>query len=372
MESKQFTINIPDSMLKDLKLRLQNTRWPDEAEGWANGTSRAYMEKLVDYWLHKYDWRKAEERLNKLPQFTAKIDGTDVHFIHQPSKKENAPTILLNHGWPDSFQRFEKVIPILAEEFNVVVPSMPGFGFSSRTPMANAGVADLWVKLMEGLGYDKFMAAGGDLGTGVIKELVKSHADKVTMAHLTDVGYPTGQEDPSTLSEPEQDFVNQATWWSMSEGAYLFINGNKPQSVAYAFNDSPTGLAAWLISFMNGGNDKDVAEDAYGGRDELLTNIMIYWLTETAGSSARMYRLNALATYGGGWEEGPKEAPKKSEVPIAVAMFPGELQVPKEWAERDLSIKRFTKMPQGGHFAAIEVPKLYAEDIIASAKELLK
>lgn len=372
MNPKPFTINIPDSMLKDLKSRLQNTRWPDNAEGWAHGTSRPYMEKLVDYWLHKYDWRKAEKELNRLPQFTAEIDSVTLHFVHQKSEKAGAPALLLNHGWPDSFQRFSKVVPILAKDYNVIVPSMPGFGFSSRTAMADAAVADLWVKLVQGLGYDSFVAAGGDLGTGVIKALVNNHADVVRAVHLTDAGYPTGQEDVSSQPKEVQDFINQATWWSMSEGAYLFINGNKPQSVAYAFNDSPAGLAAWLISFINGGSQVDAADNAYGGRDELLTNIMIYWLTETAGSSARMYRMNALATYGGGWSDAPKEAPKKSQVPAALAMFPGELQIPRQWAERDLNLKRFTKMPKGGHFAAIEEPKLYAKELHDSFAELLK
>lgn len=372
MNPKPFTINIPDSMLKDVKQRLQNTRWPDDADGWSSGTSRAYMENLVDYWLHKYDWRKAETELNKLPQFTVEVDGVNVHYVHQKSKKAGAPALLLCHGWPDTFHRFSKVIPLLAEEFDVIVPSMPGFGFSDRTPKNDGDVADLWAKLMAGLGYESFMTAGGDLGTGVIKKLVKNHASVVKAAHLTDADYPTGQEDQSTLTKAEQEFVNQATWWAMSEGAYLFINGNKPQSVAYALNDSPAGLAAWIISFVNGSNDKDVADEAFGGRDELLTNIMIYWFTETAGSAGRMYRMNALATYGGGWDSTPKEAPKKSEVPVAIALFPGELQIPREWAERDLTIKRFTKMPKGGHFAPMEVPELYAEDVIASGKELLK
>lgn len=371
MQPKPFTINIPKTMLDDLKSRLQNTRWPDAADGWGSGTSREYMEELVDYWQHKYDWRKAETKLNTLPQFTVNIGDTDLHFVHQKSEKPNAPALLLAHGWPDTFQRFVKVVPMLAKEFNVIVPSMPGFGFSSRNTMADTNVADLYAKLMTNiLGYKTIMAAGGDLGTGVIKALAHNHADITSAVHLTDAGYPTGQEDPSTLSKAVQDFINQAQWWSMSEGAYLFINGNKPQSVAYAFNDSPAGLAAWIISFVNGGNEKSYADKAFGGRDELLTNIMIYWLTETAGSSARMYRTNALATYGGGWDGAPNNTPAISKVPAAFAMFPGELQIPRDWAERDLTVKRFTKMEKGGHFAAIEVPELYATDIIESYKEL--
>jgi len=377
MNAKRFTINIPQAALDDLQERLRKTRFPDEAEavaaGWQNGTDVTYMKELVDYWQHKYDWRKHESNLNKFAHFKAEVEGVDIHFIHERSKKPNAKPIILTHGWPDSFYRFHKVIPLLAEDFDVVVPSLPGFGFSERRAMNSSAIADLWVKLMsEVLGYGSFLAAGGDLGSPVTKALAMHHADVVKAVHLTDVGYPTGQEDPGTLTEAEQEFVNMAQWWSMTEGAYLFVQGNKPHSLAYGLNDSPAGLAAWIISFVNGGNETAVADEALGSRDELLTNIMIYWLTETAGSAARMYREEAKTTYGGGWNAQPV-MPQKSDVPTAVALFPGDSQFPREWAERQgLNVKRFSKLPKGGHFAALDVPELFVKDVSEAFAELTR
>lgn len=373
MKAKLFSINIRQSVLDDLKDRLKKTRFPEELEnsGWSNGTSISYMKKLIDYWLHDYDWRKQEKELNKFAQFTAEIDGVNIHFIHEKSEKENAPALILTHGWPDSFYRFHKVIPMLTQEFDVIIPSLPGFGFSDRKAMNSKSIANLWVKLMtDVLGYKNFMAAGGDLGTPVTKALAMHHANSVTAIHLTDVGYPTGQEDPATLSEAEQAFVNQAQWWSMTEGAYLFVQGNKPLSLAYGLNDSPAGLAAWIVSFINGSNEKDVADNAFGSRDELLTNIMIYWVTQTAGSAASMYREEAKTTYGGDWNADPTPSPK-SDVPTAVAIFPGDMSFPKEWAIRQgLNVKRFEKMPQGGHFAALDAPDVFVHELISSFKEI--
>lgn len=375
MNAKRFNIDIPQAALDDLQDRLSKARFPDEAEavaaGWHNGTDITYMKELVDYWQRKYDWRKHEARLNKFVQFKAEVNGVDIHFIHERSKQPNAKPIILTHGWPDSFYRFHKVIPMLAEDFDVVVPSLPGFGFSERKALNSSAVADLWARLMtEVLGYPLFLAAGGDLGSPVTKALAMHHADVVEAVHLTDVGYPTGQEDPSTLTEAEQEFVNMAQWWSMTEGAYLFVQGNKPQSIAYGLNDSPVGLAAWIISFANGSNETAVAEEAFGGRDELLTNIMIYWLTETAGSAARMYREEAKTTYGGDWNA-EAAMPQKSDVPAAVALFPGDSQFPREWAERQgLNVRRFTKLPKGGHFAALDTPEVFAKDLRESFAEL--
>jgi pimeloyl-ACP methyl ester carboxylesterase len=375
MDAKRFTINIPQAALDDLQERLRNSRFPDEPEaaaaGWQNGTDVTYMKELVDYWQHKYDWRKHELALNKFAHFKAQVNGVDIHFIHERSKKPNAKALILTHGWPDSFYRFHKVIPLLTDTFDVVVPSLPGFGFSERRAMNSSAIADLWAKLMtEVLGYESFLAAGGDLGSPVTKSLAKYHANVVQAVHLTDVGYPTGQEDPNSLTEAEQEFVNMAQWWSMTEGAYLFVQGNKPQSLAYGLNDSPVGLAAWIVSFVNGGNEPTVADDAFRGRDELLTNIMIYWLTETAGSAARMYREEAKTTYGGDWNAQPAML-QKSDVPAAVALFPGDSQFPLEWAERQgLNVKRFTRLPKGGHFAALDAPEVFVKDVSEAFTEL--
>lgn len=376
-------IEVPQATLDDLRERLARTRWPDEVEGsgWEYGTNLGYMKELVDYWQNRYDWRAQEAEINKLAHFRARVDGTTIHFIHERGRGPNPTPIILTHGWPDSFYRFHKLIPMLTDpekyggkaedSFDVVVPSLPGFGFSERKSMPSSAVAGLWAKLMtEVLGYETFVAAGGDLGSPVTKALAMQRPDAVRAVHLTDVGYPTGQEDPSTLSEAEQEFVNMAQWWSMTEGAYLFVHGNKPQSLAYGLNDSPAGLAAWIVSFVKGGNEDDVSDAAFGSRDELLTNIMIYWVTETAGSAARMYREEAKTTYGGDWGSEPT-APQRSEVPAAVALFPGELQIPREWAERSLNVQRFTIMPGGGHFAALDAPELLAADLRESFRQLL-
>lgn len=383
MRVEPFKINIPQATLDDLQERLARTRWPDEAEGagWDYGTNLGYMKELAAYWQNGYDWRKHEADLNKFAHFRAQIEGTGVHFIHERGKGPNPTPIILTHGWPDSIYRFQKLIPMLTDpasfggdpntSFDVVVPSIPGFGFSDRTAMPDAGVADLWAKLMtDVLGYEKFAAAGGDIGSGVTKALAAQYPKLVTGVHLTDVGYPTGQEDPSTLSKAEQEFAGFVQQWWYTEGAYGMVQMTKPQSLAYGLNDSPTGLAAWIVSF---GSSRDASaeavERAFGSRDELLTNIMIYWVTQTAGSAARMYFENARASYG--QEEG-QQPPQRSEVPAAVAAFPGDAPPPREWAERMVNVKRYTEMPRGGHFAAMEEPELFAADLRAFFSDIAR
>jgi pimeloyl-ACP methyl ester carboxylesterase len=374
MKVERFAIDIPQAQLDDLQNRLRNTRFPDEAQnaGWSNGTDLSYMKDLVGYWQHKYDWRKHEASLNQFAQFKTTIDGVEIHFIHERSKNPAAKALILTHGWPDSFYRFHKIIPMLTDAFHVIVPSVPGFGFSERKSMSGAAVADLWAKLMtEALGYRSFLAAGGDIGAPVTKALAARYKDVVKAVHLTDVGFPTGQEDRSTLSQPERDFIGMSTQWVMTEGAYLFVQGNKPQSLAYGLNDSPVGLAAWIASFANGGQATAYADAAFGGRDEFLTNAMIYWFTETAGSSARMYREEAKAAYGG--ERGASSTKETVGAPAAIAVFPYDAPFPREWAQRQgLNVQRFVRQPKGGHFAALEVPELYASDLREAFSELAK
>jgi epoxide hydrolase len=380
MAVQPFRISVPKKVLDDLHARLARTRFPDEVEeaGWDYGTNLGYMKELVDYWQNKYDWRKHEAEINSFTQFKAKVDDVDVHFIHERSKNPNAKPVILTHGWPDSFYRFHKIIPMLTDpekyggkaedSFDVIVPSIPGFGFSDRKAMTSSAVADLWVKLMNALGYKHFTAAGGDAGAIVTKCLASTYPKEVTAVHLTDVGYPTGQEDVSTMSKAEQAFAGAIKAWWMKEGAFNMIQSTKPQTLAYALNDSPAGLAAWIISMIKSGADGDKVDQAFGGRDALLTNIMIYWVTQTIGSSIRRYAEEAKAAFGEGG--GAPKAAQPSKVPAAVALFPRESQFPREWAERSLNVKRFTKMPQGGHFAALEVPDVYARDLRESFGEL--
>lgn len=387
---KPFAINVPQATLDDLSVRLANTRWPDEAPGagWSMGTSLEYLKTLTDYWRHSYNWREHETALNALPQFKTDVGGTEIHFVHVKGRGPNPTPLLLTHGWPDSFYRFHKVIPRLTDPaahggkaedaFDVVVPSVPGFGFSERKAMSSSAVADLWAGLMTELGYKRFAAAGGDVGSGVTLALLGQHPKRLIGIHLTDAGYPTGQEE--NLSEAEQAFAGFIQGWWFSEGAYAMLQSTKPQSLAFGLNDSPVGLAAWILSFANTGADAHDVEGAFGGRDELLTNVMLYWLTETAASSARTYLADAQTSWGdesSGWDDakageganvradgGSQPAPH-GDVPAAFALFPREAPTPREWAARQTNLQRYTVMPRGGHFAALEEPDLFTEDLRA-------
>jgi len=359
----EFKVNIPQSDLEDLKARLKNIRWPGEAQGsdWTFGTSEVYLKKLVSYWTTNYDWRKQEAALNKYPQYIAEVDGIKIHFQYIKGSSKNSKPLILTHGWPDSYYRFHKLIPLLTtgeQSFDLVIPSIPGFGFSERKSVTSDAVAGLWKKLMtENLGYSKFYAAGGDVGMGVTKALASKYPDVVAGVHFTDLGYPMGQEDPSTMTEAEKQFAQFVQQWWYSEGAYAMVQATKPQSLAYGLNDSPVGLAAWILSFGTAGANPDILETAFGGKDEMLTNIMIYWFTQTISTSMRMYKEDAVAQWGG------SQPLKKTNVPAGVAVFPREAQFPKEWAERFVNVVSYTKMKDGGHFAALEVPEIFAGEL---------
>jgi pimeloyl-ACP methyl ester carboxylesterase len=373
MNIQPFEVHVPDSTLYELQKRLELTRWPDEIpdSGWNYGTNLSYLKKLIDYWQHKFNWREQEVKLNKFDQFKAEVDGVNIHFIHMKGKGTNSFPIILTHGFPDSFYRFYKVIPMLTDpekfggkaedSFDVVIPSLPGFGFSDRKAMADATTAVLWAKLMTNLlGYKRFAAAGGDVGSGVTKALALNHADVVTAIHLTDVGYPTGQEDFSTMSEAEQQFAGFVQRWLFTEGAYISIQSSKPQTLGYGLNDSPVGLASWIVEKFYAWSDcKGDIENKFT-KDELLANIMIYWITETINSSIRTYLENARVTFA---QNVPMTKPVQSQVPAAVASFPADAPFPREWAERNANLIRWTKMPRGGHFAALEEPELFVSDL---------
>jgi pimeloyl-ACP methyl ester carboxylesterase len=370
---KPFKIDVAQAILDDLADRLKNTRWPDEPEkdGWHYGTNPAYLKELVTYWQEKYDWRDHENQLNKFPQFTTEVDGVKIHFIHVKGKGKNPKPLILTHGWPDSFYRFYKVIGMLTDpesfggdaeqSFDVVVPSMPGYGFSDPVALSSDKVATLWAELMkDSLGYNTFFASGCDLGTGITKSLANNFPELVKAIHLTDVGYPNGGEDWGKMSPPEQKFAQFIQQWMFTEGGYITIHSNKPQNLAYSLNDSPVGLASWIIERFYVWSDNGGDLDNSFSKDELLTNIMIYWVTQTINPSMRTYLENAKAAWG---ITGLKK-PTRVEVPTAVALFPKDAPFPEEWANRMVNLKRFTKMPKGGHFAALEEPELLVSDII--------
>lgn len=376
MTNDRFQIDVPQATLDDLRERLLRTRWTNEMAGadWNYGTNLAYLQELVNYWQNEFDWRKQEILLNGFAQFQTEINGLNIHFIHERGRGKNPIPLLLTHGWPDSFFRFYKVIPLLTEErngvsFDVIAPSLPGYGFSDRPnkPGITAQISDIWHALMtEKLGYAKFAAGGGDMGSGVTQELGQSYSDALIGLHLTDVPWQNFYffEDKSQLSEVEQKYFTAGQKWMMEEGTYAALQSTKPQTAAYGLNDSPAGLSAWIVEKFRtwsdcGGN----LENCYS-KDELLTNVMIYWATETINSSFWYY-------YEPGHGMMPKNIKKRVEVPTAFAMFPKDLSpAPREWAERFFHVVRWTEMPRGGHFAALEQPQLFADDIRAFFAEL--
>lgn len=359
-----FKINVGQEVLNDLTTRLQNTRWTEEPQGagWSYGTSADYLKELSDYWQNTYDWRKQEEKLNQFPQFTTEIDGITIHFIHIKGKGNTNKPLLLIHGWPDSFYRFYKLISLLTENensFDLVIPSIPGFGFSSHHAVNGDVTAGIFNKLMvESLGYKQYFIAGGDMGSVIAKSMANQFPDYVKAIHITDVGYPDGSEDWSQMSEAEQQFGQMIQGWFFSEGAFNMIQSTKPQSLSYGLNDSPIGLAGWILEKFNAWSDNNGNIENSFTKDELITNIMIYWVSQTINSSIRTYAENARASYMGGLRSS-----QRVSVPTGVSLFPKEAQFPREWAERMVNLVSFTKLEKGGHFAPMEVPYVYAVEL---------
>ena len=378
MNAAPFRIDVPQETLDDLNRRLELTRWPNEIDraGWSYGTNLAYLKELTNYWQHEFDWRIHEAKLNTFRQFRAEIDGFGLHFVHEPGKGPNPLPLLLTHGWPDSFWRFYKVIPMLTDPvkfggnaedaFDVVVPSLPGFGFSDKptTPGTNTQVvADLFARLMsEVLGYTTFAAHGGDLGRGVTEQLARRHRDLLVAIHLTDLPFQYIQELPqSSLSEAEQLYVREVKAWQVEEGGYAAVQATKPQTLAYGLNDSPTGLAAWQIEKFRSWSDCSGDVERVFSKDDLLTNLTLYWVTETINSSFLPYYEYRHSV--------PKKSPSRLEVPTGVAIFPKDIaRPPREFAERFFDLQRWNQMPRGGHFAALEEPEL----LVAELREFLR
>src|SRR5215212_4117634 len=307
MTIEPFTIAVPQATLDDLRERLARTRWIDAAAGagWDYGISLEYMQELVNHWQHSYDWRKHEAALNAFAQFRANVDGVGIHFIHERGKGPNPTPLLLLHGFPDSFYRYHKVIDRLTDpakyggdpnnSFDVIVPSIPGTGFSAPITLDDERNADLFAKLMtEELGYARFVSAGGDHGAIITQSLARRYPELLIGIHLTDVGYPDQHTDFSTLSAAELEMAQWVQKWYMEEGMGVnMVMATKPQTLAYGLNDSPVGLAAWLVGYSSsGGKGKEEFKTRFSA-DEVLTNVMIYWVTQTINSAARAYYVNA-------------------------------------------------------------------------------
>jgi microsomal epoxide hydrolase len=386
MRAEPFDLRVPQDMLDDLRHRLERVRWTDEIvdAGWNHGTNRSYLQALIDHWLTSFDWRRQEELLSRFAHFKAQVDGCGVHFIHERGRGDRPLPLILTHGYPDSFVRFLKIIPMLtdprshggdaADAFDVIVPSLPGFGFSDkpRQDGFTFRIGDLWHTLMtETLGYEHYAAHGGDWGSTVTEQLARSHAKSLVGIHLTDVPFWHLFQKPKDPSRDEQAFFDRNEKWIPKEGAYALIQGTSPYTLARGLNDSPAGLASWIVEKFQRWSDCDGKIERRFSDDELLTNIMIYWVTGTIGSSFLPYYDFTTSGAVRWMKEAFKQWIGSTDVPAAFAIFPKDIsQPPREWAERFFNVQRWTEMPRGGHFAAMEEPELLVDDIRAFFRPL--
>lgn len=366
MDIRRFTIDIPEHVLTDLNDRLARTRWPDEVEGarWEYGVDRAWLLELTEHWRDQFSWREQEQALNELPHFKATIDGLSIHFVHARAPASNALPLILTHGWPGSFLELKGLIPHLTREgFDVVIPSLPGYGFSDRPTapgMTPGKIAEMWHALMQELGYLRYGAQGGDWGASVATRLAMQHPAEVIGIHLNYVPgsyVPFLGQGARELDAEERGFIDAAKLWTDQEGAYAHLQSTRPQTATYALNDSPVGLLAWIAEKFRDWADCGGQLERRISRDVLLANVTLYWITETIGSSVRLYKEARSAPLRFGRDE-------KVPVPCGVAHFPVEAPMPpRSWVERHYDVQRWTAMASGGHFAALEEPQLLAEDI---------
>ena len=354
MRVEPFSIEVTDEVLEELRRRLRATRWPSAAPGepWAQGTDIFHLRELVAYWADGYDWRAAERELNRLPQFVADVDGVRVHFVH--IRRGGIP-LVLTHGWPSAFIEQLPLVERLPG-FDVVLPSLPGYGFSSRPERCTTrDVAALWHTLMQGLGYERYGAGGGDWGAAVTTYMALQQPERLLGIHLSNLDNAPPPTPP--LSEAERAFLAATEHWDATQRGYSFIQGTKPQTRAYGLTDSPAGLAAWILEKWRSWADADARID----RDFLLTLVTLYWVTNTISTSNRDYLDNRDA--------GTAALDEYVSVRTAIANFHhnrvSEGVLPREWAERLYAVERFTHMPRGGHFAAAEEPDLLAADLTA-------
>ena len=380
-----FRIDIPQADIDDLRRRLADTRWPDELPdvGWDRGVPVGYLQELAEYWRDSYDWRAAEAGLNAHPQFVTEIDGAPIHFIHVTSPEPNAVPLLITHGWPGSVAEFVDVIGPLtdprahggdpADAFHVVIPSLPGYGFSSPLPETGWDVpriANAWAELMTRLGYDRFGAQGGDAGSPISLALAAIHPHRVLGVHVNMLmTFPSG--DPAEfagLTEEDQRRLGLLMRFDQDLSGYMKIQQTRPQTLAYGLTDSPVGQLAWIVEKYREWTDSEkVPEDAVD-RDKLLTIVSIYWFTGTAGSSGQFYYEGAEAVRAA--IAGAKAPPVPA--PVGVAVFPHDVFQPiRSFADRDLqNITHWTEFDKGGHFAALEQPELLTGDIRAFFRSL--
>jgi pimeloyl-ACP methyl ester carboxylesterase len=376
MGIEPFSIPFSQAAVDDLRGRLERTRWPDEIPGanWEYGVDLSFLQQICRYWRDRFDWKAQIERFSAFDHYRYSSETIGIHFIHERGKGPAPIPLILTHGWPGSFLEMLRIIPLLtdparyggssADAFDVVVPSLPGYGFSDRpaAPGMNVfRVAELWTGLMNELGYKRFGAQGGDLGAGVSTALGLRHHDNIIALHLNFIpgSYRPFLEADTKITSAEEEFFKVIGQWADECGAYSHVQRTRPQTPAYGLNDSPVGLAAWILEKFR--EWSDCAGDVYRTftPDELLANVTLYWMTQTIHSSFRMYFEGRKAPLQFGEGE-------FVHAPTAIAHFPRELPLPpRVWIERGYNLQHWTEMPRGGHFAAAEEPELLADDLRA-------
>ncbi|MBO0864828.1 MAG: alpha/beta fold hydrolase [Mycobacterium sp.] len=363
---RPFRIDVPDAVLGDLRARLARTRWPEAecVDDWSQGMPLAYTRELAAYWADGYDWRSREAALNRFDQFITDIDGLDIHFIHQRSPHPDALPLLITHGWPGSVVEFHKVIEPLVnpdrpeDAFHVVCPSLPGYGFSGKPTRTGWGVgkiAEAWETLMQRLGYDRYGAQGGDWGAAVTTRIGRNRGHCVGIHLNMPIAWPPAGSNVDSTEDEKRAWaaVEQHRRWG---SGYSEQQSTRPQTLGYGLVDSPVGQLAWIVEKFWAWMDCDGHPENVLSRDELLDNVMLYWVTGSAASSARLYWESFKSFAEGG----------RVELPTGVASFPKEiLPTPRRWCENAYNITHWTTMPRGGHFAAFEQPTLFVDDIRA-------
>ncbi len=377
LRSEPFTVAIGEEVLADLRARIRATRWPDSVPGvgWAQGVDPAYLRPLLEYWADGFDWPARERELNRWHHYRVDVDDVRLHVVHERARIGDATPLLLLHGWPSCFVELLGLVPLLTDPraygidgpaFDVVIPSLPGYGFSPRPAVTGVNyryLAQRCHQLMQGLGYERYGAGGGDFGAGIASYMALDAPERVLGVHLTNLElWPELDAGARPLSAAEQAFLARNREWSDVERGYSAIQSTKAQTVGYGLNDSPAGLAAWILEKWRSWTDSAGDLDRRFGRDFLLTILTIYWATQTITSSMRDYVDNRF-------HGAPLTADARVRVPTAVALFHHEFvpegEAPREWAERLYDVWRWTPMPRGGHFAAAEEPELVAADLAA-------
>jgi epoxide hydrolase len=374
-----FVIDVPQADIDDLTERLRRTRWPDAEtpDGWSQGVPLDYTRRLCEYWRDRYDWRAAQARLNRFPQFTTEIDGLPIHFLHVRSPHPDALPLVMTHGWPGSIVEFGKVIGPLtdptgptapggdpADAFHLVCPSLPGYGFSGKPTSPGWSVqriADAWDTLMTRLGYPRYAAQGGDWGSQVTTALGVRHPDHLAGIHLNMVGAAPDPDTMNDLTEREQAALAAMQHYRTWDSGYSKQQSTRPQTIGYSLTDSPAGLCAWIIEKFWSWTDCDGDPANVLTWDELLDNIMLYWLPATGASAARLY-----------WESFGHPVRDQVHVPTGCSIFPKEILRPsRRWAEKQFTnLHYWNELPQGGHFAAFEQPTTFVNELRTALRPL--